>query len=185
MYAEIHRQTVSLYPFGEQLWPEDISARITSLAQLQAAIRCMLLAVKDLHAANFAHTDIQWPIVRDVTGDRHTDTHRQRRAHTRLPHTHTRTHTHTKLWRGASMGPTLCSNAGNDNNLCVFAAASVIQKSRFVFWRDATDTQSTGHLGLQLLADHGLVSWLSRLAAHGTKFPAGQQLRLTQQESLT
>ena len=34
-----------------------------SLAQLQAAIRCVLLALKDLHAANFAHTDIRWPHV--------------------------------------------------------------------------------------------------------------------------
>ena len=57
------KYTVSLYPFGEQLWPENIPARITSLAQLQAAIRCILLGLKDLHAANFAHTDIRWPNV--------------------------------------------------------------------------------------------------------------------------
>ena len=57
------KYTVSLYPFGEQLWPESIPARITSLAQLQAAIRCIMLALKDLHAANFAHTDIRWPNV--------------------------------------------------------------------------------------------------------------------------
>ena len=57
------KYTVSLYPFGEQLWPEDIPARITSLAQLHTAIRCILLALKDLYAANFAHTDIRWPNV--------------------------------------------------------------------------------------------------------------------------
>ena len=57
------KYTVSLYPFGEQLWPENLPARITSLAQLQAAIRCILLALKDLHAVNFAHTDIRWPNV--------------------------------------------------------------------------------------------------------------------------
>ena len=57
------KYTVNLYPFGEQLWPDNIPARITSLAQLQAAIRCILLALKDLHAANFAHTDIRWPNV--------------------------------------------------------------------------------------------------------------------------
>ena len=57
------KYTVSLYPFGEQLWPEHIPARITSLAQLQAAIRCVLLALKDLQAAKFAHTDIRWPNV--------------------------------------------------------------------------------------------------------------------------
>lgn len=33
------------------------------MAQLQAAIRCILLALKDLHAAHFAHTDIRWPNV--------------------------------------------------------------------------------------------------------------------------
>ena len=57
------KYTVNLYPVGEQLWPEQIFARITSLAQLQAAIRCVLLALKDLHTANSAHTDIQWPNV--------------------------------------------------------------------------------------------------------------------------
>ena len=57
------KYTVSLYPVGEQLWPENIPTRITSLAQLQAAIRCTLLALKGLHAANFAHTDIRWPNV--------------------------------------------------------------------------------------------------------------------------
>jgi len=57
------KYTVSLYPFGEQLWPQHILARITSLAQLQAAIKGVLLALKDLHAAKFAHTDIRWPNV--------------------------------------------------------------------------------------------------------------------------
>ena len=57
------KYTISLYPFGEQLWPDNIPARTTSLAQLQAAIRCILLALKDLHSANFAHTDIRWPTV--------------------------------------------------------------------------------------------------------------------------
>ena len=39
------KYTVSLYPFGEQLWPEQLPARITSLAQLQAAVRCILIAL--------------------------------------------------------------------------------------------------------------------------------------------
>ena len=57
------KYTSNLYPLGEQLWPENIPTRIASLAQLQAAIRCILLALKDLHAANYAHTDIWWPNV--------------------------------------------------------------------------------------------------------------------------
>ena len=55
------KYTVSLYRFGEQLWP--VPTRIKSLSQLQAAIRCVLLALKDPYAANFAHTDIWWPNV--------------------------------------------------------------------------------------------------------------------------
>ncbi|KAL3135587.1 hypothetical protein ABBQ38_006067 [Trebouxia sp. C0009 RCD-2024] len=58
----IHKKyTVILSPFGEQLGPGYLSFRIPSLAQLQAAIRCILLALRGLHAANFAHTDIRWP----------------------------------------------------------------------------------------------------------------------------
>ncbi|KAL3135057.1 hypothetical protein ABBQ32_008003 [Trebouxia sp. C0010 RCD-2024] len=49
--------TVILFPFGDQLGSGSVAVRITSLAQLQAAIRCILLALKDLHAATFAHTD--------------------------------------------------------------------------------------------------------------------------------
>ena len=49
----IHKKyTVILSPFGEQLGPGYLSFRIQSLAQLQAAIRCILLALRDLHAAN-------------------------------------------------------------------------------------------------------------------------------------
>ena len=52
------KYSVSLSPFGDQLESGYVSIRIKSLAQLQAAIRCVLLALKDLHAARFAHTDI-------------------------------------------------------------------------------------------------------------------------------
>jgi len=57
------KYTVTLSPFGDQLESGSVSIRIKSLAQLQAAIRCILLALKDLHAASFAHTDICWPNV--------------------------------------------------------------------------------------------------------------------------
>ena len=57
------KYTVTLSPFDEQLGSGTVSTRITSLAQLQAAIRCILLALQDLHAASFAHTDIWWPNV--------------------------------------------------------------------------------------------------------------------------
>lgn len=57
------RYTVILSPFGDQLESGSVGVSITSLAQLQAAIRCILLALKDLHAAAFAHTDIRWPNV--------------------------------------------------------------------------------------------------------------------------
>ena len=57
------KYTVILSPLGEQLGPSYLSFRIPSLAQLQAAIRCVLPALQDLHAANFAHTDIKWPNV--------------------------------------------------------------------------------------------------------------------------
>ncbi|KAL3155882.1 hypothetical protein ABBQ32_012882 [Trebouxia sp. C0010 RCD-2024] len=57
------RYTVILSPFGDQLGSGSVAVRITSLAQLQAAIRCTLLALKDMHAAAFAHTDIRWPNV--------------------------------------------------------------------------------------------------------------------------
>ena len=58
-----NKYTIILSPFGEQLGPGYLSLRIQSLAQLQAAIRCILLALRDLHAAKFAHTDIRWPNV--------------------------------------------------------------------------------------------------------------------------
>ena len=61
--------TVTLSSFGDQLGSGYVSVRITSLAQLQAAIRCVLLALKDLHAAHFAHTDIQWPNVLRCSND--------------------------------------------------------------------------------------------------------------------
>ena len=57
------KYTVTLFPFGDQLGSGSVAVRITSLTQLQAAIRCILLALKDLHAATFAHTDIRWPNV--------------------------------------------------------------------------------------------------------------------------
>ena len=57
------KYTVTLSPFGEQLGSRAVSTRISSLAQLQAAIRCILLALQVLHAASFAHTDIWWPNV--------------------------------------------------------------------------------------------------------------------------
>ena len=60
----IHKKyTVILYPFGEHLWPGYLSFRIQPLAQLQAAIGCIQLALRDLHAAKFAQTDIRWPNV--------------------------------------------------------------------------------------------------------------------------
>ena len=57
------KYTVTLFPFGDQLGSGSVAVRITSLARLQAAIRCILLALRDLHAATFAHTDIWWPNV--------------------------------------------------------------------------------------------------------------------------
>ncbi len=63
------KYTVTLSPFGEQLGSGYVSVKITSLAQLQAAIRCILLALKDLHAANFAHTDIRWPNIIKCSND--------------------------------------------------------------------------------------------------------------------
>lgn len=54
---------VTLYPFGEQLGSGCLFVRIPSLAQLKTDIRCILLALEDLHAARFAHTDIRWPNV--------------------------------------------------------------------------------------------------------------------------
>ena len=57
------RYTIILSPFGEQLQRGSVFTKITSLAQFQAAIRCIMLALKDLHAAGFAHTDIRWPNV--------------------------------------------------------------------------------------------------------------------------
>ncbi len=57
------KYTVTLSPFGEQLGSGAVSTRVSSLTQLQAAIRCVLLALQDLHAASFAHTDIWWPNV--------------------------------------------------------------------------------------------------------------------------
>ena len=57
------KYTVTLFPFGDQLGSGSIALRITSTAQLKAAIRCILLALKDLHTATFAHTDIWWPNV--------------------------------------------------------------------------------------------------------------------------
>ena len=54
------KYTVTLSPFGEQLGSGSVAVRITSLAQLKAAIMCILLALKDLHAATFAHTDVRW-----------------------------------------------------------------------------------------------------------------------------
>ena len=67
---DIHtRYTVVLSPYGDRLGIGHLSVRITSIAQLQAAIRCILLALKDLHAANFAHTDIRWPNVIKCSND--------------------------------------------------------------------------------------------------------------------
>lgn len=63
------KYTVTLSPFCEQLGPGYVSVRIASLAQLQAAIRCVLLALVDLHTANFAHTDIRWPNVIKCSND--------------------------------------------------------------------------------------------------------------------
>ena len=58
------KYTVILSPFGDQPGSGSAAVKITSLAQLQAAIRCIiLLALKDLHVAAFAHTDIWWPNV--------------------------------------------------------------------------------------------------------------------------
>ncbi len=63
------KYTVTLSPFGEQLGSGAVSIKISSLAQLQAAIRCVLLALQDLHAASFAHTDIWWPNVIKCSSD--------------------------------------------------------------------------------------------------------------------
>ena len=63
------KYTVILSPYGDQLGTGHLSMRIRSTSQLQAAIRCILLAVKDLHAANFAHTDIRWPNVIKCSND--------------------------------------------------------------------------------------------------------------------
>ena len=63
------KYTVTLSPFGEQLESGAVSIKISSLAQLQAAIRCVLLALQDLHAASFAHTDIWWPNVIKCSSD--------------------------------------------------------------------------------------------------------------------
>ena len=52
-----------LSPFDDQLGSGSVANRIVSVTQLQAAIRCILLALKDLHAATFAHTNIWWPNV--------------------------------------------------------------------------------------------------------------------------
>ena len=54
---------------GEQLGPGYLFFRIQSLAKLQAAIRCILLALSDLHAAKFAHTDIRWPNVIECSNE--------------------------------------------------------------------------------------------------------------------
>ena len=54
------KYTVILSPYGDRLGNGYLSTRIRSTMQLQAAIRCILLAPKDLHAADFAHTDIRW-----------------------------------------------------------------------------------------------------------------------------
>ena len=64
-----NRYTVILSPFGDQLWSGSVFTGITSLSQLQAAIRCVLLALKDLHTAGFAHTDIRWPNVIKCSAD--------------------------------------------------------------------------------------------------------------------
>ena len=66
----IHKKyTVILSPYGEQLGPGYLSFRIQSLAKLQAAIRCVLLALRDLHAAEFAHTDIRWPNIIECSNE--------------------------------------------------------------------------------------------------------------------
>ena len=66
----IHKKyTVILSPYGEQLGPGYLSFRIQSLAKLQAAIRCILLALRDLHAAEFAHTDIRWPNIIECSNE--------------------------------------------------------------------------------------------------------------------
>ena len=63
------KYTVILSPYGDRLGTGHLCTRITSLAQLKAAIRCILLALKDLHAAKFAPTDIQWPNVIKCSND--------------------------------------------------------------------------------------------------------------------
>ena len=66
----IHKKySVILSPYGEQLGPGYLSFRIQSLAKLQAAIRCILLALRDLHAAEFAHTDIRWPNIIECSNE--------------------------------------------------------------------------------------------------------------------
>ena len=63
------KYTVILSPYGDRLGNGYLSMRIRSTTQLQAAIRCILLALQDLHAANFAHTDIRWPNVIKCSDD--------------------------------------------------------------------------------------------------------------------
>ena len=57
------KYTVTRPPFGDQLGSGSVAIRISSLAQFHAAIRCILLALKDLHGATFANTNIWWPNV--------------------------------------------------------------------------------------------------------------------------
>ena len=67
---DIHKKyTVILSPYGGQLGPSYLSFKIQSLAKLQAAIRCILLALRDLHAAKFAHTDIRWSNVIECSNE--------------------------------------------------------------------------------------------------------------------
>ena len=63
------KYTVSLSPYGDRLGSGHLSMRIRSKPQLQAAMRCILLALEDLHAAKFAHTDIRWPNVIKCSDD--------------------------------------------------------------------------------------------------------------------
>ena len=58
-----NKYTVTASPFGEQLRSGSAALKITSLAQLQAAISCILLALKNHHVVTFAHTDIHRPKV--------------------------------------------------------------------------------------------------------------------------
>lgn len=68
-YIHNTRYTVFLSPFGDQLGAGAVSLSITTLAQLKAAINCILLALGDLHTAGFAHTDIRWPNVIKCSND--------------------------------------------------------------------------------------------------------------------